>query len=479
MANHQKQDLVNRVILITVVIQLSCIVQALPQSPRQIIRLSHHINTTASEYYPCVTDDGKGIFFTGMDRTGFFDYKIDFLKVRSAGGEDIFFSSQSNGLWQDARDVRALNTSAHEAVTQALRNGNLLLTGNYTENLGPPNGDHNGSSTTDLFLAKKNGSEYRMMHFDEPVNSLFTEADGFMDDKETFILFVSDRPGRIGDYHKKGWLWNESTWGNTDVWVVTKSNGYWNNAVNLGPKVNTAFSERTPWLTPDGLRLYVSSNGYKANKKDLDVYFFKRKNKSDWTSWEGPFSVTDVNSGKDEWCYREAGGKAFFARSVELGFKPTNRTRNGAGFVFETNFRPGYAVTGLQAGSFRQDEQSEIFMAIAGKAPVISLSDILFVYNSDQLRSGQQSLIDRLLDLITINEPSSIRIEGHTDSDGSDEQNLELSKKRAERIRKILVDNGFDAGQIQVSGFGETRPVADNSTEQGKAANRRVELYFQ
>ena len=93
---------------------------------RRIVKLAHHINTSVSEYYPCLSPDGTRLYFTGMDRTGFFDYKIDYDKVRSAGGEDIFVSEWSNGLWKDARDVRGLNTEAHEAVTQILPNGKIL-----------------------------------------------------------------------------------------------------------------------------------------------------------------------------------------------------------------------------------------------------------------------------------------------------------------------------------------------------------------
>ena len=446
---------------------------------RRIIKLSHHINTSVSEYYPCLSPDGSRLYFTGMDRTGFFDYKIDYDKIRSAGGEDIFVSEWSNGLWKDARDIRGLNTEAHEAVTQILTNGDLLLTGNYPENIGPPDGDDNGSSTTDLFLARKTADGHHVIHFDEPVNSLFTEADGHMNASGNVILFVSDRPGRIGEHQKKGWKWNGSTWGNTDVWVSVKSGGYWGVPVNLGAKVNTPFAERSPWLSADGLTLYVSSNGYKAGKTDLDVYSFKRKDKADWTKWDGPFPVADVNSPTDDWCYRTYGDKAYFARSVKLGFTPSSRTRNGAGFVFETNFRPGYTVKGLQAGSFQLDEQSEIFMAVPGKQPAVSLSDILFEYNSDRISDSQKDMIDRLLDLISMNEPSSIIIEGHTDSQGSDEKNLILSRKRAERIRSILIENGFDASQITVNGYGEQRPVADNTTDKGRSANRRVELYFE
>ena len=62
------------------------------------VKLSHNINTSANEYYPTISPDGNTLFFTGMDRTGFFDTKVDFTKTRNMGGEDIFFSTKVNGI---------------------------------------------------------------------------------------------------------------------------------------------------------------------------------------------------------------------------------------------------------------------------------------------------------------------------------------------------------------------------------------------
>lgn len=97
------------------------------------VKLSHNINTSANEYYPAISPDGNTLFFTGMDRTGFFDTKVDFTKTRNIGGEDIFFSLKINGIWSDAKSLKLLNTNAHEAATQYLSNGDLVITGNYSE----------------------------------------------------------------------------------------------------------------------------------------------------------------------------------------------------------------------------------------------------------------------------------------------------------------------------------------------------------
>jgi outer membrane protein OmpA-like peptidoglycan-associated protein len=74
---------------------------------------------------------------------------------------------------------------------------------------------------------------------------------------------------------------------------------------------------------------------------------------------------------------------------------------------------------------------------------------------------------------------SSILIEGHTDADGSNEYNLELSRLRAEAVRSVLVSGGVPSGRIETQGYGETRPIASNSSSSGKAQNRRVEIVLQ
>jgi OOP family OmpA-OmpF porin len=70
----------------------------------------------------------------------------------------------------------------------------------------------------------------------------------------------------------------------------------------------------------------------------------------------------------------------------------------------------------------------------------------------------------------------AIVVEGHTDSRGSDENNMKLSQRRADSVRSHLITQGITADKITAVGWGESRPVADNDTAEGRANNRRVEL---
>jgi OOP family OmpA-OmpF porin len=69
-----------------------------------------------------------------------------------------------------------------------------------------------------------------------------------------------------------------------------------------------------------------------------------------------------------------------------------------------------------------------------------------------------------------------VEIGGHADSRGSDEHNMKLSQARAESVRDYLISQGVPAEQLTAMGYGETMPIGDNNTEEGRAKNRRVEL---
>lgn len=87
-------------------------------------------------------------------------------------------------------------------------------------------------------------------------------------------------------------------------------------------------------------------------------------------------------------------------------------------------------------------------------------------------------LLNEVAEVLLANQTIRIRIEGHTDSRGSDRYNQQLSEERAASVRSYLIGRGVDAARIASQGFGEERPIEDNTTEAGRAANRRVEVHI-
>ena len=105
------------------------------------------------------------------------------------------------------------------------------------------------------------------------------------------------------------------------------------------------------------------------------------------------------------------------------------------------------------------------------------LDKIYFDYNKATIKAVSFSLLDEIAAVIRANpQIKRIRIEGHTDSDGSDVYNLKLSQSRAESVRASLIERGVEDGRLLAVGFGEQQPVAPNTTEDDKARNRRVEF---
>jgi outer membrane protein OmpA-like peptidoglycan-associated protein len=109
---------------------------------------------------------------------------------------------------------------------------------------------------------------------------------------------------------------------------------------------------------------------------------------------------------------------------------------------------------------------------------IVNLSDVLFDTGQTTLKSGAREKLSKLAGILSAYPGAyQIEIEGHTDSVGSDESNLNLSRGRAESVRDYLVQNGVKSERIIAArGFGESKPVADNDTAAGRQVNRRVEI---
>ncbi len=107
---------------------------------------------------------------------------------------------------------------------------------------------------------------------------------------------------------------------------------------------------------------------------------------------------------------------------------------------------------------------------------VISLSDVLFDVNSSTLRGGAASNVQKISQILNQYPDYKISVEGHTDSQGSDAYNQQLSQRRAASVLEALVAGGVPADRITSQGFGESQPVASNDAAAGRQQNRRVEV---
>lgn len=112
-----------------------------------------------------------------------------------------------------------------------------------------------------------------------------------------------------------------------------------------------------------------------------------------------------------------------------------------------------------------------------GEAILVNLPDgVTFAVDSSTISPGFQTTLDQIANSMVQYPNSLIDVMGHTDSTGSDQYNLDLSKRRADSVANYLVMRGVSRARIETVGYGEQYPIADNATAEGRARNRRVEL---
>ena len=120
--------------------------------------------------------------------------------------------------------------------------------------------------------------------------------------------------------------------------------------------------------------------------------------------------------------------------------------------------------------------QLEKKLSEEGRAVVYGIN---FDFNSDKIRDESKTVLSQVVEVLKKNSEWKMTIEGHTDNIGGEKFNQVLSEKRAASVRKFLVDAGIDESRLTAKGVGMTKPIAKNTSEEGRARNRRVELVKQ
>lgn len=467
------------------------------------INLGDSINSIFPEYFPSLTIDGKELIFTRQ---------VEFKNEDFYGAE----KSKIEG-WMGSKPLSGdINTPRNEGAQTISADGKLLV---YTSCDAP-----DGFGDCDLYyslLTRKGWSQ--PYNIGEVVNSEFWESQPAIAPDVRSLFFASRRPGGFGgsdiyvSYRMPDGSWGEPLnmgpeintsldetspfihadnqslyfasaglpgYGKLDLFVVRKdSTGHWGKPENLGFPINTIEDEATLCISSDGITAYYSSNR-SDSRGSLDIYTFTLRE--------------DVRPIKTLWVK----GKVFDSKtniglpsSIELKDIKTNQRLS----KIQTDEEGNYLVT-LPLGkdyAFNVNRKSYLMYSenfpFSTKTPdstyliniplqpidtgaSIVLKNIFFETGKYTLQQVSAAELDNLADLLKENPSVNIQINGFTDNQGKPIDNMILSENRAKAVVKYLIQKGIEASRLTSKGYGETRPIADNNTEIGRAKNRRTSM---
>ncbi|SHN26979.1 WD40-like Beta Propeller Repeat [Cyclobacterium lianum] len=491
--------------------QLELIAQGL-ENPLQLRKekLETPLNQFRLQYFPVLTADGQRIFFTKRDGTSPRDH------------EDIFYSNLEDGQWSSPEPISLMiNTRYNEGTCTISADGNLLI---FTSCDTP---DSFGSC--DLYLtAKVNGTWQKPENMGRNVNSRFWDSQPSLSADGSTLFFSSNRPGGEGE---------------NDIWYAERQpDGLWSEAKNVGDNVNTSGNEVSPFVFFNNTVLFFSSDGHEGyggkdiflsryggyrgfgepenlgfpiNDQNDQVALFITAEKDYAYYTENSYSSGRVDS---SFLYRfdfppeidlgeniivtegrvlnEETGEPVDAllSLVDLDNDSTLYRFKAEGEMGEfIMIYPDKAFSGLYVekegfmpkiynvdrDSLKNRKNLEVQLEPIAPGNYFVFENVFFDFDESSLRPSSVSSLNRLVKFLEKHPAVSILIAGHTDNVGSDAYNINLSRKRAEEVKKFLIGSGISLDRIATAGKGSSSPIRPNDTEENRAYNRRIEVVIQ
>ena len=487
--------------------------------PFELKNLGPGVNTKYPEYYPCITADNMTLLYTrrvdeptaqyGMQEDFFVSYKGDTAWGQGSPVPSVDTKAMNEGAGTLSPDGRfivftkcALMETDYGAGLKGLGSCDLFISRRIgerwtpPENLGPPLNSRNWESQPSLGSDGKTLYFVRAMQAQDGLKSMdimksMLGDDGNFSKPEALGKTINTQfqeesvqihpDGRTLYFSSDGF----PGMGGLDIYVSRLDDeGNWGKPMNLGYPINTSGDENSVLVGCDG-RLAFFASDREGGFGDLDLYSFDlpeaaRATPVNYVSGR----VSDKTNGKsleaDVQLYDLATGKLATAaysdpKSGEfLVCLPTGRdyalNASAEGYLF---FSENYNIANSTAD---KPYSLEVPLSPLSAGSVIALRNIFFNTASAELLPQSNLELDKLLRLMKANATLRIEVGGHTDNVGADAENQKLSDQRANAVMKYLTSYGIEATRVIATGFGETKPVASNDTEEGRAQNRRTEI---
>ena len=475
------------------------------------------ISTTLDEYLPIISPDNEMALFTRRVKI---PPRRDDITPQVKYKEEFMYSlKQGENFLEGERMPDPFNRNDNEGgATLTIDNKKLYYTlCKYTKGSYYYNCDI-------CFSEFNNGSWSPIESISDNVNLPETwESQPSVTSDGSTIYFVSDREGGFGGY---------------DIYKTSlNENGEWDFPENLGPVINTSGNEKSPFIHTDSQTLYFSSDGH-MGLGGYDIFFTKLDTNGTWSSPQnigypinsydddvGFFVGTDGRygyfasnkyDGLGGWdlyyfdLYEEARPeKVLFLKGIvqteeneslantriELKNVASKKITSvpldtitgeyAAAIVFRNDFimtvkKKGHVQESKYISRIDQRYSKPIDVLVDLKLIEVGmtyrLNDIYFNFNSFELPAESKIVIREFYEFLMDNPNLKVSIQGHTDDIGNERDNLLLSENRARAVYNELIHLGIPSSRIAYKGFGESKPIASNKTEDGRARNRRTEF---
>ena len=474
-------------------------------------RLPASVNSLYDEYFPSLTVDGEYLFFTRLEpREGGLGY----------GDENLYSCRREDASWTDAIALPStINSNKNEGANSISTDGNELF---YAAMYGQQ-GDMN------IYRAEYANQQWNVPRpLSTVVNSDQWDSQPCLSADGTMLFFTSTRPGGLGNsdiyvarrdsndvfsvverlpfpintpgndqrphFHPDGkTLYFSSTglpgMGGSDLYKSQlMEDGSWTKPVNLGFPINSPKDERGIFISGDGKRAFISTNR-KGGMGGMDIYQFDLPQSlaPGLTSYlkgsvldsltRQPLTATieiydltrnqeyrsvDVDPVDGSFLVALPGSFSYSFHITSPGKIPISKTITSDSI--------------LTSGELLNEE---FLLASPRIGNQFRLNNVFFETNSAALEEISKQELQIVADwMITVEDTVIFELQGHTDNRGSEAWNLTLSQQRADAVRNYLVSIGIPDDRLIARGFGMTRPIDTNETEEGRANNRRTEVHF-
>lgn len=272
--------------------------------------------------------------------------------------------------------------------------------------------------------------------------------------------------------------------GGFDIFLArSTSDTSWGDPQNIGYPINDEGDDLGLFVSLDGQTAYFASNKLRSNT-GWDIFYF------DLPMEVQPQQVALISGQLNKKDTAQFGGTTVEIRdlaSKEVNSVRVNQrtgqyagvvsTREGGDYVVSVK-KKGMAFSSRYVSGNELQEQNvvdnELQLATLKVGREYTLNDIKFATNSYELSSASRAIIEEFVKYLRDNPELKADIQGHTDNVGDKESNLKLSRNRAQAVYDYVVKQGIDSQRLAHHGYGESRPIASNETEKGRAQNRRT-----